>query len=404
MGGLAPSRNHVYVEYMANVTTESFDLTKKKLHGLAKHEGGPALTLYMPLQTPSAKSAGKQENMIRLKNLIKKAEVAGESYARPDSGTEAETVSSLLNPLRDALHGGDRFWDPQAESVAIFITSEMLRVVPLPVTVAEQAIVDDRFHLKPLFAARPVSGRFYLLALDMHNVHLYRGNAAKLQEVPLTGDPPELPDVLKEFSFERTLNRAPGTSTVYVGHAGGEENLSPHIVEFIEGIDEAVRRTIGESELKVILAGTENVVGHYRHRSKLSTLLDEYVHLSPRSATVPELHEKAWGIISRIQDEELRSEIDAVGGALESDQGVREVADICRDAYEGRLQILLIAQDDEVRGSYDPEGETVTYSDDGEDLLDLAAHYAWNRGTRVYAVSRERIPGGRPAAGVVHPT
>jgi hypothetical protein len=387
---------------MADEISEVSDVTTKKLNTLARQEGGPAVSIYMPLQTPSAKASVKHENMIRLKNLLRRAEDESKAYTRDHPESEGR-LSALLQPLRDAYDAGDRFWDPQAVAIAIFLAPGTAEVLALQAEVSEEVVINDRFHLKPLISAHTMESRFYLVSLDMHDVKLFRGNASKMQEIPFVDGPPELPEILKEFSFERTLNKAPGTGTIYVGHAGGEENLSPHIVEFIEGVDGAVRATLKGTELPVLLAGTENVVGQYRHHSHIRTLLQEYVQGSPRSMSVRDLHAKAWRIISRRQEKKIADEVSAVAEALESDQGARELSDICRAAYEGRLQILLVAQDTEVHGSFDPEREVLDMSDSGEDLLDLAAHYAWTRGTRVYALPQERIPGGRVAAGVVHP-
>lgn len=339
--------------------------------------------------------------MIRLKNLLKRIDEESNSYLE-EHPEEKDRLAGLLQPLRDAYEAGDRFWDPQATGVAIFLAPGVAELLALQSDLREKVVINERFHLKPLIDAYTMESRFYLLSLDMHNVKLYRGNASKMQEIALRNGPPELPEILKEFSFERTLNKAPGTGTIYVGHAGGEENLSPHIVEFIEGVDSAVRDTLKETDLPLLLAGTENVVGQYRHHSHIRTLLDEYVPGTPRSLSVRDLHDKAWEVISKWQQKRISEEVDSVAEALDSDQGVRELPDICRAAYEGRLQILLVADDTEVTGSFDPEREVLDISDSGDDLLDLAAHYAWIRGTRVYAVPQEQIPGGRVAAGVVH--
>lgn len=388
---------------MADEITEASDVTNRKLNTLARYEGGPAISLYMPLQTPSAKASLKHENMIRLKNLLKRIDEESSNYVEKHAEAK-DRLAGLLQPLRDAYEAGDRFWDPQAKGMAIFLAPGIAEVLALQAQISEEVVINDRFHLKPLIGAYTLESRFYLLALDMHNPRLYRGNGAHLQEIPFVSGPPELPEILADFSFERTLNKAPGSGSIYVGHAGGEENLSPHIIEFIEGVDAAVRETLGDGELPVMLAGTENVVGQYRHHSHVNNLLEEYVHGSPRSMSVRDLHQKAWQIISKRQERKVSDEVNAVAEALESDQGARELADICRAAYEGRLQILLVAEDSAVHGTFDPEREVLDMTDSGEDLLDLAAHYAWNRGTRVYALPQNKIPGGRVAAGVVHPS
>lgn len=368
---------------------------------LSRYAGAPALTIYMPLQSPTAKGSTKQENLIRLKNLVKEVEGRIEEYEGQHREHRQELLR-LLKPLRDALEGGGHFWDPQAASTAIFLAPDFSEVIPLQVPVGEDVFIGDRFHLKPLFSARSRSAGYYLVSLDLKDVKLYRGNRFKLQEVPLASPPKALPQILEEFDFERSLNKAPGGDTIYVGHQGGEENLTPHIVEFLQGVDHSVRETIGDSESPVLLAGTENVVGHFRHRSALSTLQERHVAGSPRSFTVAELHDRSWEIVSALTEKRLTRELDSLKEGLDSSQGLREMEEICAAAFEGRVQLLFVAEDSEVRGSFRETEEELELTEEGEDMLEWAAHYAWTRGSRVYAVAQKRIPGGRPAAALVH--
>jgi hypothetical protein len=109
---------------------------------------------------------------------------------------------------------------------------------------------------------------------------------------------------------------------------------------------------LGDRELPIVLVGTENVVGQYRHQSKIDCFLDDFVHGSPRNLGSKEIHRKAWSIVEKRQEKRIREEIGTVAEAL----------------------------------------------------LDLAAYYGWTRGSRVYAVPQSKIPGGRVAAGIVHLT
>ncbi|MFP4330103.1 MAG: hypothetical protein ACOC28_03100 [Alkalispirochaetaceae bacterium] len=388
---------------MKDALRVAIELTDRKVDELSRYRGAPALTIYMPLQTPTAKASGKQENMIRFKNLIRRGEGCIESY-RGEQQQQLGTMREMLGALSSSIEGGERLWDPQAAAIAIFLAPEQVDVVPLSVDVEEEVLIGERFHLKPLFSDRSSSEPYFLLALDLHDVRLYRGNRRNLEEVPLTPAPRPLPEILEGFDFERSLNKAPGGSTVYVGHQGGEENLTPHIIEFLQEVDRCLRQTIGEGDSPVLLAGTENVVGHFRHHSSVARLHENHLKGSPRSFTVEELHRRSRDMVRQAAQARVDREIEAVEEYLDSRQGARELEEICSAAFEGRLQLLLVASDTAVHGLFDETSERLELDERGEDLLDLAAGHAWSRGTRVYAVPRSRIPRGLPAAGLVHAT
>ena len=149
---------------MADAKSDFSEFTDKKLNALAKIGAGPAVTIYMPIQTPSAKAAAKQENMIRLKNLLRSLDHAAAEYLERHPEVDKATVEGMLASLRESYETGDRFWDPQAAGIALFLAPGLKEGLSLPVEPAEAVHVDDQFHLKPLFAARPVSSPFYLLS------------------------------------------------------------------------------------------------------------------------------------------------------------------------------------------------------------------------------------------------
>jgi hypothetical protein len=381
---------------MADLKTPSVELSKDTLRRLANYEESPALTIYMPVQTPSAKATNRQENMIRLKNLLR------------DAGKDEDPVlAPVIASLRETHEKTGRLWDPKDRGIAIFAAPDFAEIVSLPATVREEVVSDNHFHLKPLFRPGALPTEFYLVSLDMQNVKLYSGGVRGLTEIPLGEDLKEMPDILREFNFERSLNWTPGrgadSGDVYVGYAGGDESLTPHIIEFIEGVDQAIREQVGSDDRPVILVGTDNVVGHYRRHSKLRTLAGQHVHGSAGSMKETELHTRAIEIVKGLQEKALEEELERVREGIDSRQGVHDIGSILKAAYEGRLRALLVAEDRKVLGSFDTVTEEIVYNDEGSDLLDLAACYAFRTGGRVFAVPEASLPGKGPAAALLHP-
>ncbi len=381
---------------MADLNTPSIELSKETLRRLANYEDSPALSIYMPIQTPSAKATSRQENTIRIKNLLREAEK-----------DEDPVLAPVIANIRETQEKAGRLWDPKDQGIAIFAAPDFAEIVSLPTTVPEEVVSDNHFHLKPLFRPGALPMDFYLVTLDMHNVTLYSGTGRGLKEIPLGDQAQEMPDILKEFDFERSLNWTPGrgadSGDIYVGYAGGDESLTPHIIEFIEGVDHAVRDQIGGDDRPIILVGTDNVVGHYRSHSKLQNLAEKHVHGSSGSMKEKELHARALEVVEELQEAALEEELEGIREGIDSRQGVHDVGSILKAAYEGRLRALFVAEDKKVGGSFDTVTEEIVYDENGSDLLDLAACYAFRTGGRVFTVPEARLPGKGPAAALLHP-
>ncbi|NIV33913.1 MAG: hypothetical protein GWN58_32045 [Anaerolineae bacterium] len=91
----------------------------------------------------------------------------------------------------------------------------------------------------------------------------------------------------------------------------------------------------------------------------------------------------------------------------EADDELRVTAleEILLSAYDGRLDLLMVASDEYVWGSFDPSERQAIISAErapgDEDLLDRAAVEALRRGTRVHLAEADRIPGESGAAGLL---
>jgi len=80
------------------------------------------------------------------------------------------------------------------------------------------------------------------------------------------------------------------------------------------------------------------------------------------------------------------------------------VGAVVNDAYYERVATLLVASGMQQWGTFDPQSQAVTLHNErqsgDQDLLDLAAvHTFLNRG-KVYVVSPEEMPAGKPVAAI----
>ncbi|MFO7537977.1 MAG: hypothetical protein R6X32_07945, partial [Chloroflexota bacterium] len=143
-------------------------LYQDELNELAMEQsGGVCLSLYMP--THQAGPERYEENRIRFKNLLKKAETGLSEANLP--GMKARDVARLLEPVTGLLENG-RFWAHQSQGLAIFLNFDNAYTYNLPLSFEEMVIVGQRFHIKPLLPLFAGNGRFFLLALSQNQVRL----------------------------------------------------------------------------------------------------------------------------------------------------------------------------------------------------------------------------------------
>ena len=241
-------------------------ISHEYIRDLAEAQNTPAVSIYMPVQTPTIKNPEQQENMKRLKNLEREAENALEQHGYSDT-------RSLLKPLRDAREQESPAWDFKAQGFACFLSPERAEFVSLPSTPPERVEIGDHFSIRPLIGAFTEATGFYILSLDQRCVRLLYGDSFSVSDVSTQKPLPNMSQVLAEYDFEQSQNAAPGARTGV--RFDPEADLKSYLFEFIDRLDEVVVEEIGKDSLPVVLAGVEYIVGHYRKRTRLRSLTDD---------------------------------------------------------------------------------------------------------------------------------
>jgi hypothetical protein len=115
------------------------------------------VSLFMPTARVGAEI---QQGPIRFKNLISEVEsqLKEQQLRRPE-------IEALLSPAQERLQDDD-FWQHQSDGLAFFLAREFAQSFCLAERFEELAVVEHRFHLKPLFPLISGDGVFYVLALS----------------------------------------------------------------------------------------------------------------------------------------------------------------------------------------------------------------------------------------------
>jgi hypothetical protein len=376
-------------------------LSRDELRALAADQGGHCVSLYLPTHRSGAET---QQNPIRLRNLLDLAEAR--LVARDLRSTEAK---AFLAPAEKLVADSD-FWRRQGDGLAMFIGADGLRAFRLPVAFQELAVVGDRMHVKPLLALFSGTGRFYNLALSQNNVRLLQATAHHVGEADLDGAPRSLAEAMKydevEKSHQMHTKGSFGTSGAgqLIGH-GHEVDDKDRIKRFFQQVNHGLHAGLRDEQAPLVLAAVEYLMPIYREANTYAQVLDEGIVGNPddlsadelarrgREIVAPRFHQAQADAVARYQ------QLAGTGGTASS------VSEVVRAAVEGRVDVLLVAEDKQLWGSFDAETMAVELTDGSgvgdQDLLDLAVVETLLKGGSVYVVPAEEIPADSAVVGVL---
>ena len=381
---------------------------REELTRLVDLQDGTCISVYMP--THRFRSDWSQ-NTTRLKNLLRDAR----NQLRDQEVRETD-IDQLLGDARRLL---DRpgFWRELSEGLAVFITTEASEFYRLPLSFEEIAIVEDQFHLKPLFPLIAANDRYYLLALSQNDVRLYQGTDQAISEVEAAEIPADIVSAIQRYEeppeqgvqmHTQGASQNGDADQRHHGHGSSEDQSREpknQLKRFFREIDESVSGYIGGEDVPLVLAGVSEYLPLYQGVNSYSNLVeDDIVAGNPEHLDMKELHNEAWGIVESVLQDRQREEMDRFRETYHQNGGLassnfHEILPAC--AY-GRVDTLFVPVGQYRWGRFDPETNTVEVHDSQQpgdgDLLNYAAVSAYMNGARVHALQPANMPGGRSVA------
>ena len=381
---------------------------REELTRLVDLQDGTCISVYMP--THRFRSDWSQ-NTTRLKNLLRDAR----NQLRDQEVRETD-IDQLLGDARRLL---DRpgFWRELSEGLAVFITTEASEFYRLPLSFEEIAIVEDQFHLKPLFPLIAANDRYYLLALSQNDVRLYQGTDQAISEVEAAEIPADIVSAIQRYEeppeqgvqmHTQGASQNGDADQRHRGHGSSEDQSrepKDQLKRFFREIDESVSGYIGGEDVPLVLAGVSEYLPLYQGVNSYPNLVeDDIVAGNPEHLDMKELHNEAWDIVESVLQDRQREEMDRFRETYHQNGGLassnfHEILPAC--AY-GRVETLFVPVGQYRWGRFDPETNTVEVHDSQQpgdgDLLNYAAVSAYMNGARVHALQPANMPGGRSVA------
>lgn len=370
--------------------------SQTELRSLIEQAQGECVSIYLPTHRVKEEA---QQDPIRLKNLLRDAErnLAGRDY-------DAAAAREILQPAFDLLE--DRsFWQHQGQGLALFLGKGFMRHFRLPIRVEERVVLAEQFCLHPLFSLLNGDGEFYLLALSLNELRLFRGSRFGLEPMVLKGAPGSLADVTARYELQQQIQvHSGGRGDLHFGHGDPTEIRKDFLMKYFREVDSAIRETLGQERTPLMLAGVESNMPLYHEANTYMNLLQEGVPGNPDELQPDELHRQAWEIIAPRFRQRQREAAAAYERLAGTGRTAGAIASILLAAYHGRVESLFIPVGRSIWGRFDPETGTVTLSDEPgpgiADLTSLAAIHTYTQKGAVYAVEPDEMPRNEEVAAV----
>jgi hypothetical protein len=371
------------------------NFSKNALQRLIQIQDQHCISIFMPTDRSSAK---KEQDQIRLKNLLRQAEKNADAMHAGGSSL-SDKLASAGQLLQD-----ESFWRQTVDGLALFISTEQFLCYRLPLRFDELLVSANRFHIKPLLPFVIGDGRFYILALSQNEVRLFQCNRFSAMQIDLPEVAGGLRETLRYDEESGTqLQFHTGTAggdrrrpAMFHGHAVDAEDDKDEIIQFFREVDRSLRKILQDETAPLVLAGVDFLLPLYKNAAAYTHLLDDGIFGNPEGRRAEDLHAAAWKIvqphfIKNQQEASARYHCNAGTGLTSND--LRQIVPAARHA---RVEMLFVALDKNRWGYYDPDRNVVILHDramnDSEDLLNLAAAETLMHGGTVYALDSDQLP------------
>ena len=350
-------------------------------------------SLFMPTHRAGRE---KEQNVIRFKNLLRKAE-----ERLMDKGLRSSQIKAMLKAPQLLLQDPG-FWQRQSDGLAVFFSAETFHFFRLPLHFDELVVISRRFHVKPLLSMLISEGTFYVLTLSQNQVRLLKGTRHTIDEVEIDerirSISSALPDAFpeKQFQFNTGAPPAPGgRPAMFYGHDIGND-VKNNILRWFRMIDTELRDLFSGEQAPLVLAGVDYLLPIYKEANTSSCIINGGIPGNPEGLRPEDLHEKAWRLVEPIFKKARDTAADRYRQLAGTGHTTTEVREAVLAARHGRVEVLFVPVGVQVWGQFDPDKDEVhmhaSHEPGDEDLLDLMAIQTLIKGGTVYAVAPEEVP------------
>ncbi|TRZ40976.1 hypothetical protein [Robertkochia solimangrovi] len=368
-------------------------MNRNELMKLTEVHGSSCITVYLPTQV-SRTELLEQKNSILLKNQIK--ELSEELSKRALKDTE---IKERLQPFNDLMKDQE-FWRDPSEGIVIFGCDDFFRAYRLSYMPEIFSYVSNTFFLKPLIGRLTENKEYFIVTLELDDVHLYEIKESDIIEIAIEDLIPEhIEDVTgadyKEKHLEFKSIQGNYERGISHGYGEGREDRKIEIEKFFKAIDKGIAALLYESGHPLIIAGLDHLLPIYRKVNTYPNLSEIKLTIHPSSSRISDLKEQ---IDERMEvtKKQISEKTARFRDLVNTDKTTVEVDSILEAIFEGKVETLFIEEGIECWGIYDPQNgrlRKLAHFDRGSaDLTNMAAIEVFKQGGEVYVLKKEDMP------------
>jgi hypothetical protein len=379
-------------------------ITAKELSTIAEKSGELCVSLSVPVDPLTS---DPKVNSIAFKNAATQALQQLENDHK-----RSETYQTLLK-VSKKLQENPLFWKEQSKGFILYVVGSWSKSMSLPVEVLELQLVADHLYIISLIATQITQNDFYVLELDKEQTCMWWGNSQEIKQITV----PDLPESIEEVTGtevnERNLQFHTGTTgsngsarpAAYHGSSSWKDDKDRYLERFLHAVNQSVTNFLEPGSPPVLISGTEELVVLFKRISTIKNLGNQDLHKvvdSPHK--VKNLHELAMQVMEKTVEREKK----AIATAFQEtvpEYKTTDLTTVLIQAYQGKIDTLILQENTQVWGSFDPTTLTVNINTDSGktsyDLLNLAAVLTVRSSGKVLLLPKTDMPELAKAAAVL---
>ncbi len=183
---------------------------------------------------------------------------------------------------------------------------------------------------------------------------------------------------------------------IFRGQGVGSDDTREQVLHYFRQRERGLQEVLRDETAPLVLAGIAYLFPLYRAVNTYPHLLDRGIAGNPDTLKAETLHEQGWALVEPYVSKPQQDAAAQYRDYAETERASNDVRKVIPAAYDGCIESLFVASDQEQWGTFDPATHTIHVHRQAkfrdEDLLDLAATQTLLHGGSVYAVEREHMP------------
>ena len=353
---------------------------------------GPFVTLYQKVElTPP----NTEKEQIKFKNQLREAQnLLKDECDGPNGDALMEQMERVPNDKS--------FWSKNKGTVAFFFTPNETYYYRLNTSMQDSVEFDERPNVLPIIQEFQYIDNYYLACLSYDKFSLYQGTLNKIEPIEL---PEDAPTTLEEVMGHEVTNPQQNTGGIAgSSNVHGTTELSDErekdMKNYYRAIDSFIfEHYTRETQLPLVLfALTENQAA-FRDVSKNNRLSEERIEASPAQLS----HQQIEKEVAKLSDRVIKERHNAVLSRYRETTPQYKLGDQLQDlvvaSMEGRIDILFIDKNIEIKGSIEQNG-MLDYGGDNNRLNQIALNVMRTDG-KVYVLERAQMPEMKDVAAIL---